>query len=299
MKYYIYFISQPSKLSPTILEKIALFLRKNNLIILAEEILADSECYSFLVNLQRQEISFLTEARNIFAPDQIDVFLIKQEHRNLKKLLIADMDSTIIKNECIDEIAKYAKQYDKVKEVTEAAMNGKLDFTSSLKERVSLLKDVSLQELEEIYQKNIILSEGAEILGRTLKKYNCYLALASGGFQFFTNKIRDKIYFDEDHSNNLEIKNNILTGKLIPPIFDNKSKLELTKNLQKKLNLSKDDTICVGDGANDIPMLENTNFGIAYKAKEEVKKITNHHLNYSSLVSILYLQGIKKTDFIC
>lgn len=298
MKYYLYFISKPNKLTKNIYKEILQYIKNHELKILQEEILAESECYCFLLDFNSDENIFLNQVREDFYKLEIDIFLVKEKYRKIKKLLIADMDSTIIENECIDEIAKYANKYEEVKKVTEAAMNGELDFSSSLIKRVKLLESIPLTSLEEIYNNNIKLSYGAEILGKTLKKYNCHLALASGGFQFFTNKIKEKISFNEDHSNNLEVKNNILTGNIIPPIFDNNSKLKLSKKLQEKLNLQPEEIICVGDGANDIPMLKSTPFGIAYKAKETVKTVSQHHINHSSLTSILYLQGIKKIDFI-
>lgn len=220
-------------------------------------------------------------------------FAITQKDNRRKKLLICDMDSTIIEQECIDEIAEILGIKDKVAAITEAAMNGKIEFASALKERVALLKDIKEDTLEQVYSEKITLMPGAAALVATMNKYGAKTILVSGGFTLFTNKIAHRIGFNENHANILEIKNGKLTGRVIEPILDKSSKLEILQNLIEKYGLAKEDTIAVGDGANDLPMLKYAGIGVAFRAKEIVRQETQFHINYTDLTSLLYIQGFK------
>ena len=249
-----------------------------------EEILAKNEAIFFLIENISDE-KFI-EIKNDFP--EIDIFLTSS--RKKKKLIMFDMDSTIIENECIDEIAKYANKYEEVKKVTEEAMQGNMNFENSLKTRVALLEGLDASCLEEIYKHIIKISKDAEILCKACKENNITLALASGGFTFFTDRLKEKLGFDYSFANQLEIKNNLLTGKVIPPIFSSEDKLKKLKFLIEKLNIKKEEAMAVGDGANDLPMLkylgEN---GIAYKAKKIVSKQVKNHIEFSSLKTIAFL----------
>ena len=214
-----------------------------------------------------------------------------------KKLLFCDMDSTIIGQECIDEIGRYIGKYDKISEITEEAMQGKLTFNEALEKRVRMLKDVSEDELEEIYKSSIKLNKGANILISTMRKHNAYPVLISGGFTFFTSRIASLISFNEHHANELIFKEKKLTGELEFPILGSNEKYNKLIKISKKMNISNNDIVSIGDGANDIKMIEHSNLGIAYKAKPILKYYANSQINHTDLISALYFQGFSKSEF--
>lgn len=210
-----------------------------------------------------------------------------------KKLLICDMDSTIIQQECIDEIAAKIGIKEKVAAITERAMNGELDFKQALAERVALLKGVSEQDLEDVYNKQIELMPGAVELIKTMNDNGAHTMLVSGGFTFFTQKIALRLGFKEQSANILEIKDKKLTGKVVEPILDKDAKLAALNNGLKALKLNASDAMAVGDGANDLPMLQAAGLGIAYHAKKFVQDNVQYRINYTDLTSLLYVQGLK------
>ena len=214
-----------------------------------------------------------------------------------KKLLFCDMDSTIIGQECIDEIGRYIGKYDKISEITEEAMQGKLTFNEALEKRVRMLKDVSEDELEEIYKSSIKFNKGANILISTMRKHNAYTVLISGGFTFFTSRIASLISFNEHHANKLIFKEKKLTGELEFPILGSNEKYNKLIKISKKMNISNNDIVSIGDGANDIKMIEHSNLGIAYKAKPILKYYANSQINHTDLISALYFQGFSKSEF--
>jgi len=299
MKYYLTLVAKEenNNLSQEALDKVTKLLNERHIEISTTNELAEKICSEFLISGVTNTKFLTAEVRNLLNEYEIDVFLIEEDLRKIKKLLIADMDSTIIQNECIDEIARYAGKYEEVSRITEAAMSGKIPFEDSLTGRVRSLKGVTTSCLEKIFSENITLSKGAITLGKTLKKFNCNSVVASGGFTFFTSKVKNLISFDQDYANTLEFVENQLTGELIPPIFGSQSKLETTLKLITELNISSDEVIAVGDGANDIPMLTSINLGVAYKAKWAVREKLLNQINFTDLTSLLYIQGIAKKDF--
>jgi len=214
-----------------------------------------------------------------------------------KKLLFCDMDSTIIGQECIDEIGRYIGKYDKISEITEEAMRGKLTFNEALEKRVRMLKDVTEDQLEEIYKSSIKLNKGADTLISTMKKHSAHTVLISGGFTFFTSRIASQISFDEHYANELVFKEKKLTGELNLPILGSNEKYKKLIEISKKMNISNKDTVSIGDGANDIKMIEHSNLGIAYKAKPILKYYANSQINHTNLTSALYFQWFSKRDF--
>lgn len=229
---------------------------------------------------------------------KFDVDIIVQENKDRKKkMLISDMDSTIIQQECIDEIADKLGLKEKIAAITERAMNGELDFSDSLRERVSLLKNLDESELNDVYENHITPMPGARELLATMKANNSYCLLVSGGFTFFTGKIQNLLGFDENRANTLEIENGKLTGKVVEPILDADSKLVALNETINKLNINKGDVIAVGDGANDLPMLQNAGLGIATHAKPHVQEQVKHNIKFTNLKALLYIQGYKKEEF--
>jgi len=215
-----------------------------------------------------------------------------------KKLLLADMDSTIITVECIDELADFAGIKDKVSEVTEAAMRGEIDFIGALESRVALLKDLPESALKRCFDERVKLTEGARTLIQTMKSNGAYTALVSGGFTFFTSRIQVITGFDMHRSNELEIIDGLLTGKVVPPICDAGTKLESLKQLKNDLKLSVEQIVAIGDGANDIPMIDAAGLGVAFHAKEKTQNAADTAINHTSLETLLFYQGFRRSEFI-
>lgn len=223
---------------------------------------------------------------------------IQPEDNRRKKLLLADMDSTMIPVECIDELADFVGLKEKVSEITEAAMRGELDFEAALTERVALLKGLTTEQLADCYRDRITLMAGAKTLIQTMKANGAYTALVSGGFTYFTEKVAASIGFDMNHANTLEIENGSLTGRVIPPICGANTKLEALQRLASERTYSKNDILAVGDGANDIPMIEAAGLGVAYHAKPKTQAAATAAVRVGDLTSLLYFQGYKDSDFI-
>lgn len=244
----------------------------------------------------------LEEAKNqladrLNAEEGLDWAIQHAENRR-KKLILADMDSTMIPVECIDELADFVGLKEKVSAITEAAMRGELDFEGALTERVSLLKGLTTKQLADCYNDRISLMDGAKTLIQTMKANGAYSALVSGGFTYFTAKVAASIGFDMNHANVLEIEDGALTGGVVPPICGAATKLETLQHLASERALAKDDILAVGDGANDIPMIEAAGLGVAYHAKPKTQAAAAAAVRYGDLTSLLYFQGYRDSDFI-
>ena len=240
--------------------------------------------------------SMITHLRETFEDERIDFFVTKNENRQ-KKLLLADMDSTIAATETLDELAAYAGIKDKIAEITERAMEGKIDFHDALKERVGLLEGLSTNCLSETLEETN-LNPGAEIFVKTMRKFGSTCVLISGGFTFFTEAIAQRCDFEFNHGNTLEIKDNALTGQVIPPILDKYAKVDFLEKYMKELDIGADDCLTIGDGANDLPMLKMADLGIGYHPKEAVKAEIDNCILYGNLSAALYAQGFSSNYFV-
>jgi phosphoserine phosphatase len=225
-------------------------------------------------------------------------FIVQPISGRRKKLLISDMDSTIINQECIDELADCLGLKPQISAITEKAMNGELDFKEALRERVGLLKGLAESQLQEVYNTRITFMKGTKSLVQTMKTSGAKCVLVSGGFTFFTNRVREEIGFDIDESNILEIENGKLTGIVREPILDSTSKLNALLFYCEELGISPFMSCAVGDGANDLPMILKSGLGIAFHAKEKVRKAATHNINIPNLKHILYAQGYKDSEII-
>ena len=214
-----------------------------------------------------------------------------------KKLLISDMDSTMIEQECIDELAACIGLKAHVAAITERAMRGELDFPTALRERVGLLKDLAESQLEDVYKTRITLMPGARTLLATMKARGAYCVLVSGGFRFFTSRVASALGFDADEANILDVADGKLTGTVREPILDKESKRASLVRLAKEKNLPLSATLAIGDGANDVPMLQAAGLGVAYHAKPIVVESTNAAIHYNDLSAILFAQGIRKSEW--
>jgi phosphoserine phosphatase len=225
-------------------------------------------------------------------------FAVQPQTNRRKKLLIADMDSTMIEQECIDELAEAVGLKEKVAAITARAMNGEIAFEPALRERVALLTGLSTSVVEDVIREKITLTPGARELVRTMRKNGAYTALVSGGFTAFTTPIAATIGFDENRANRLLARAGTFTGFVAEPILGKEAKLEALEDICARLGISLDNAIAVGDGANDLLMLKAAGAGVALHAKPSVAAEAKIRLNYSDLTGLLYLQGYRKADFV-
>lgn len=231
--------------------------------------------------------------------NQIDVDIaIQPQHliRRAKRLVVMDMDSTLIQNEVIDEMARVHGVYAKVAKITNAAMNGKLNFTQSLKKRLALLKGMTESDLSKV-DKKLRLTPGADKLLKVLNRMGYKVGLVSGGFTRFTDRFQKRLGFDFVFANTLEMKNGRVTGRITGPIIDAARKAAILETIARAEHISLDQTIAIGDGANDIQMLMKAGLGIAFRAKPAVREKIGYAINrHRRLDSILYLLGISEKE---
>jgi len=226
----------------------------------------------------------------------IDLALQKMEaYRKNKRLVFFDMDSTLVDMEIIDEMAQRAGVFREVSRITEKARRGDIDFEEALIQRVALLKGLKVEELEKI-RSEMRLSEGAEDLVETLRGLGYKLGLVSGGFDYFANFLKDRLSLDFSFANQLEIKNGALTGKVLGKIVDNTYKAKIVNMVSSEEGVLLDQTVAIGDGANDVLMLGQAGLGIAYNAKEKVERAANMSLRRARLRNVLYILGISEEE---
>lgn len=219
---------------------------------------------------------------------KIDINLLPASFEPEKiKLMISDMDSTLITIECIDEIADFANLKPQVSQITESAMRGEINFPESLKRRVSLLKGLKNEVLGKVYQERLQLNLGAENLIKGLRTRDIKFALVSGGFTFFTSRLASRLQIAYSKANVLGQDNQILNGTVIGDIVDGKAKQDFLLEICKELKINLSQTIAIGDGANDLPMMDIAGLSVAYRAKDVVQTQTDVQINYSSLDIVL------------
>ncbi len=225
----------------------------------------------------------------------LDVNVVPAANRR-KKLLVADMDSTIIGCECIDELADHVGLKPKVAAITERAMRGELDFPSALRERVALLKGLKLEALARVYAERVRLNPGARQLTATMRAHGAYAVLVSGGFTYFTNRVAADAGFDSHQGNRLSDDGHALTGRVEEPILGREAKLEALESNAARLGSSVLDVLAVGDGANDLDMIRRAGLGVAYHAKPVVAAAAGASIVHGDLSGLLYLQGYREAE---
>ncbi|WP_119421079.1 phosphoserine phosphatase SerB [Desertibaculum subflavum] len=269
---------------------------------LAAEVLGDAAGAPRWLSRERAvEIAcadFVDEAllRDAFEDAPIDIAIVPAAQRR-KRLLVADMDSTIITVECLDELADFAGLKPKIAAITERAMRGELDFKAALRERVGMLTGLDESALARAYGERVHLTPGARALVGTMRKHGAYAALVSGGFTYFTARVREAAGFDQDSANTLLIEAGRLTGKVAEPILDSSAKLATLQQLTRERGLDPAETLAVGDGANDLPMLQAAGLGVAFRAKPKVAAAAQVRIEHGDLTALLYLQGYADEDF--
>jgi phosphoserine phosphatase len=225
-----------------------------------------------------------------------DVCVQPSEGRR-KRLLIADMDSTIIGCECIDELADFAGVKDQVAEITERAMRGELAFEGALRERVAMLKGLGLDMLQTCFDDRVRLNPGAQTLVRTMAAHGARCVLVSGGFTFFTSRVMTAAGFHANRANTLGDDGAVLTGLVGEPILGREAKLTALREETMALGLTSAEALAVGDGANDLAMIEVAGLGIAYRAKPVVAEKAHAKVDHADLTALLYFQGFRAEDF--
>jgi phosphoserine phosphatase len=214
-----------------------------------------------------------------------------------KSVLLADMDSTMIQQECIDELADVAGFGPRVAAITARAMNGELDFEAALRERVALLRGLPVTVIDEVIRTRITLIPGGPTLLATMKAHGAHTALVSGGFTGFTTRIAATLGFDEHRANTLLTEGGLLTGQVADPILGKQAKVQTLHDITTRLGLTPQDVLAVGDGANDLGMLGAAGTGVALHAKPSVAAQCSVRVNHGDLTALLYLQGYARPEF--
>ncbi len=252
---------------------------------------------AFDIPFDGEPAAVLRAAREAAQGLPYDVNVIPSANRR-KKLLIADMDSTIVGCECIDELATMAGVREKVAAITERTMRGELDFASSLRERAVLLTGLRVEELARVYAERVRLNPGARELVATMRANGAKAVLVSGGFTYFTGRVADDVGFDMHQANRLRHDGKKLTGEVEEPILGREAKLKALEDAAAANGLGIPDTLAVGDGANDIDMIRHAGLGVGYRAKPAVCAAANAIIAHGDLTALLYLQGYRREEII-
>lgn len=257
-----------------------------------------AHCVELTINTSSAKNLSRLKDRVMSAAHGLDVDLALQTaeaHRKSKRLIVFDMDSTVIDMELIDEMAKRANVVKEVSRITEKAMRGEMDFEDALRQRVALLKGLPTSELEAISQE-LKLSQGVEDLVSVLKRLGYKLAIVSGGFQFFADHLKDRLGLNYAFGNQLEIRKNLLTGRIRGEVIDAAQKAKLLNWIADQEEILLDQTVAIGDGANDALMLGQAGLGIAYNARKPLKRVAAGNIAHSRIKNILYILGVTESD---
>jgi phosphoserine phosphatase len=217
-------------------------------------------------------------------------------HRR-KKLLVADMDSTLIEDECLDELAAEIGMRDEAAAITERAMRGEIAFEPALRERVALLKDLPTDVVAKLLSQRIKIMPGAVTLVATMRKHGAHTMLVSGGFTAFAGPIAERIGFHEHRANTLLFEKGGFTGRVAEPILGREAKEQTLRGLTAALGLDPEETLAVGDGANDIGMVRRAGLGVAYRAKPALRAAAAAAIDHADLTGLLFLQGYRREEF--
>ncbi|QLC23855.1 phosphoserine phosphatase SerB [Parasphingopyxis algicola] len=225
-------------------------------------------------------------------------YVAQPEAARAKKLFVADMDSTMITVECLDELADYAGFKPQVAAITERAMRGELDFVEALDERVALLADMDAAIVTRCHEERVVVSPGAATLVRTMKAHDVHTVLVSGGFTLFADRVAVEIGFDRAVANRLDIAAGRLTGRVVRPIVDSATKQRVLQEETERLELGAAETLAIGDGANDLAMVEQAGLGVAYRGKPKLRDVADARIDHGDLTALLYAQGYARKDWV-
>ena len=246
---------------------------------------------------EKNQRALAGRVREALAGLAVDVVVQPAAHRR-KRLFLADMDSTMIGQECIDELADFVGVKAHVAAITERAMRGEIAFEPALRERVALLKGLPASVVGEVISERITLMPGGRTLVATMRANGAHTCLVSGGFTVFTGPIAAMIGFDENRGNLLIVERETFAGRVAEPILGSAAKLATLKELRERFGLRHDETLAIGDGANDIPMIEAAGLGVAYRAKPKVAEAAQARIDHGDLTALLYVQGYRRNEFV-
>ena len=227
---------------------------------------------------------------------KVDVAMVPAENRR-KKLLVADMDSTMIEQECIDELADAVGVKEQVSAVTERAMRGEIAFEPAIRERVALLEGLDRTTLQSVMETRISFTPGGKKLVRTMRAHGAKTALVSGGFTLFTGFVAGELAFDSHHANILEFDDEKLAGTVREPILGREAKLETMRRIEGEHGIAPVETLSLGDGANDLAIIEAAGLGVAFRAKPTLEAAADVRIRHGDLTSVLYIQGYAESEF--
>ncbi|MBR0996626.1 MULTISPECIES: phosphoserine phosphatase SerB [Bradyrhizobium] len=248
-------------------------------------------------NLQGDRHAIEQRLRELRGDLPIDI-VVQPVGLRRKKLFLADMDSTMIGQECIDELADLVGMKAHVAAITERAMRGEIEFEPALRERVALLKDLPAGVVDEVLAKRITLTPGGRELVATMRAHGAYTCLVSGGFTLFTRAVAAKLGFQENRANELVVRDGKFTGEVKEPILGRAAKLATLVDLMESFDLDDIDSVVVGDGANDLAMIQAAGLGVAYHAKPAVAAAAAARIDHGDLTALLYAQGYRRDEFV-
>lgn len=258
--------------------------------------LADGVAEDFLVDVRMTREAAEAALADIIAHAPVDVIVQPAAHRS-KRLLIADMDSTIIGQECIDELADFAGLKAEISAITERAMRGELDFEAALIERVAMLKGLPEKTLDDCFRSRITLNPGARTLVETMNRLGAMTVLVSGGFTYFVDRIARLAGFQQHQANELLIEGGALTGAVRKPILGREAKEAALRRFAKAGSIKLSETLAVGDGANDLDMISAAGLGVAFHAKPKIAAAADASIRHADLTALLYAQGVTQESF--
>ena len=289
-------VSNPNKpaLSDALLSQLAQALPESAKLIRLDRQIAIDVAFSARSQTELEEIS--AKIRKSLSSEPVDIIIQPTLHRR-KSLFIADMDSTMIGQECIDELAAELRVKQKVAKITERAMRGELEFEAALRERVRLLEGLDAMVIPKVISEKITITPGARSLISTLRSQGVYTALVSGGFTLFTSRIGATIGFDEDRANTLMLHNGKLTGEVAEPILGREAKRATLVELREQFALQPEETLAIGDGANDLDMIQEAGLGVAFRAKPAVAAAADARIDHADLTALLYAQGYSRSTW--
>jgi phosphoserine phosphatase len=262
-----------------------------------QEWLAENEACDLFINSPLSTTGIAGRARKALSGTAIDAVCTSTEGRR-KKLLISDMDSTVINQECIDELGDAIGLGSQIREITAAVVNGEISFSDALRERLALMKGTERDLLEQIYKERVSLKAGARTLVQTMRRHGAFCILVSGGFSFFTSRIAERIGFHDHQGNELVFEDAKLTGEVKEPILGRSAKLNTLMQLCAEKGIEPSSVLAVGDGANDIKMIKAAGLGVAFHGSQSLRDAANACIDHNDLTALLYIQGFSKSEFV-
>ncbi|MCZ6742125.1 MAG: phosphoserine phosphatase SerB [Alphaproteobacteria bacterium] len=259
--------------------------------------LAEREACDLFIDSLLSAVDIAEQALDALSGTAIDTVCTAIEGRR-KKLLISDMDSTVIDQECIDELGDAIGVGSQIREITAAVVNGDISFSDALRKRLALMIGMDRRLLKSVYEERISLKAGARTLVQTMRHHGAFCILVSGGFSFFTRRVAERIGFHDHQGNELAFEDGKLTGEALEPILGRSAKLDTLRGLCDEKGLEPSDVLAVGDGANDIEMIEAAGLGVAFHGSDSLRKQANAHIDYGDLTALLYIQGFRKSEFV-